>query len=242
MNDLKKVTAREAGKILKKDFDLKFVDSEPYNEKYKNFKFNILGLTGVNEIRLPQLRFKQTDTGKYTLINLYYNIDKEIFLARPVQEHLFTDMNGKEWNIRESEFFATNSRFRNEDGEYTIKETGEIITKLEYYSLPRSTDNDIETYAREYIQIIFADYFNECNFQISQEQLWDVRPHDREGFNFEKYNADQMRNIAKKINFFSTGRNISEVELPKGTPVKNQSTEKKGKSAGPSKPEDQDTY
>jgi len=237
-----RISAEKAAKILKKEFDLKLVDVGAWIGKYKQFKFNIVGVTGKDEIRLPNLRFKQLDTSKYININMFYNIDSGVFIPRPMQEKYFVDNNGRKWKITEGQFFSSTNKFRTEDGDYILKATGEIITKKEYYNLESTEDNDIETYSRKYIETIFSEHLNSCNFEVSYEQLWDARPEDTEEFKFKRYNTEEMKNIAKKINLFATGRNISEVKLEKDSSTNNQSTEKREISSNKSKEEDQDTY
>jgi len=208
----------KALKTLRDNFNCVLDDNVPSPGRYDSFGVNILNPTGRKgaQIRMAQLRFANVRSNQSISINLYYDCETDNFFIRAATGRTFTDSEGEERIIMDSDFYAKKSRNKNEKGEYLFKKTGQIITPEEYRKLPPKPVDRIETYARGYVCEIFRDYLSRCQYRITADQIKDPRPaNDRDGNsnNVVRYDENQNEYIVNQINSFVTGaRGISSNE------------------------------
>jgi hypothetical protein len=205
-------------KTLRDNFDCVLDDNVPSPGRYDSFGVNILNPTGRKgaQIRMAQLRFANLRNNQAISINLYYDCETDNFFIRAATGRTFTDSDGEERIIMDSDFYAKKSRNKNDKGEYVFKKTNEIITPEEYRKLPPKPIDRIETYARGYVCEVFRDYLSRCQYRIQASQIKDPRPaEDKNGNSNDvfRYNDTQNEYIATQINSFVTGaRGVSSNE------------------------------
>lgn len=224
----------KALKTLRDNFDCILDDNAPSPGRYNKFGVNILNPTGRKgaQIRLAALRFANLRSNQGLDINLYYDCQTDNFFIRAATGKTFTDSDGEERIIMDSDFYAKNSRNKNDKGEYVFGKTDQIISVEEYRKLPPKPIDRVETYARGYICEIFRDYLSRCQYRVQADQIKDPRPAEDKNGNsndVSRYDNTQNEYIANQINNFVTGaRGISSNEDSSNTSneeAQNQETE-----------------